>query len=254
MNQILATAVLWAVSSAAFATAGEVTLLTGKATAITSDGVVRSLSKGSVVNSGEVISSGAGSYINLKFRDGGLILLRPNTRFQIESYTYGPEKPARASDGANSRPTASDLARAPTARPRAFFRLLKGGLRTVTGLIGKVNHNDYRLATPTATIGIRGTEVFSFTCSTGCAKDPAVLNALKDILGDSTFDLGKSDIIGTLGGSTVVTNTASGQKTDLAAGKFIVSTGNGAGNVPLKDPGSNLGGGGDLLKIDPKKC
>ncbi|MEK6806479.1 MAG: FecR domain-containing protein [Pseudomonadota bacterium] len=237
-----------------FAQAGTVTLLTGKATATSTDGTVRDLSKGSGVNSGEIVSSGAGSYINLKFRDGGLILLRPNTRFQIEQYSYEAKSTPKAPATASGRTTSSDLARAPAPRTRAFFRLLKGGLRTVTGLIGKANRNDYRLATPTATIGIRGTEVFTFTCNVGCSKDPAVLAALKDILGDENFSFDKSDIIGTLDGETDVTNNETGEKTNLTKGKFVVSTTTDDGNVPLDDPNAAMGGGGDLLKLDPKNC
>ena len=39
----------------------------------------------------------------------------------------------------------------------AFYSLVKGAMRTVTGLVGRVNRNAYRVATPTATVGIRGT-------------------------------------------------------------------------------------------------
>src|SRR3546814_15472343 len=39
-----------------------------------------------------------------------------------------------------------------------FFRLLKGGFRAVSGLIGRVDHEEYRVSTPVATIGLRGTE------------------------------------------------------------------------------------------------
>ncbi|MDX1434446.1 MAG: FecR domain-containing protein, partial [Gammaproteobacteria bacterium] len=41
---------------------------------------------------------------------------------------------------------------------RSFFSLLKGGLRTITGAIGKLNRKAYQIRTPVATIGIRGTE------------------------------------------------------------------------------------------------
>ena len=41
---------------------------------------------------------------------------------------------------------------------KGFFSLLKGSLRTVTGLVGKVNRQNYKITTSVATIGIRGTE------------------------------------------------------------------------------------------------
>src|SRR5476649_1542244 len=39
----------------------------------------------------------------------------------------------------------------------ASFNLVKGGLRSITGLLGKRNKERFALKTPTATIGIRGT-------------------------------------------------------------------------------------------------
>lgn len=40
---------------------------------------------------------------------------------------------------------------------KGFFSLLKGGLRTITGLVGRVNRDRYKVTTGVATIGIRGT-------------------------------------------------------------------------------------------------
>ncbi|MGH8599631.1 MAG: hypothetical protein ACRET1_03145, partial [Burkholderiales bacterium] len=40
---------------------------------------------------------------------------------------------------------------------KGFFSLVKGGLRTLTGLIGHVHHDKYKLNTTVAQIGIRGT-------------------------------------------------------------------------------------------------
>ncbi|HEY8118301.1 MAG TPA: FecR family protein, partial [Methylophilaceae bacterium] len=41
---------------------------------------------------------------------------------------------------------------------KSFFSLVKGGLRAITGAVGHVNKTNYRINTPVATIGIRGTE------------------------------------------------------------------------------------------------
>ena len=41
---------------------------------------------------------------------------------------------------------------------RGFFSLLKGGFRSITGLIGRGNKDHYGIRTPSATIGIRGTD------------------------------------------------------------------------------------------------
>ena len=167
------------------AAAGEVTLLTGRATASNDDGVVRVLNKGDTVYSGELISSGVNSYVNLKFKDGGLILLRPRTRFEIEAFAYDSapaiaeaEAPKPLVQPAAPKPaTASAAAATPavqTASTRAFFRLLKGSFRAVSGAIGKANQDDYRVATPVATIGIRGTDFFAEIIDASFARDPVL--------------------------------------------------------------------------------
>src|SRR5690606_26622616 len=50
----------------------------------------------------------------------------------------------------------------------AFFRLLKGGFRAVTGLIGKNDRERFRVRTPVATIGIRGTDFEARLCDGDC--------------------------------------------------------------------------------------
>ena len=52
--------------------------------------------------------------------------------------------------------------------------LLKGGFRAVSGLIGKINREEYRIVTPIVTVGIRGTDYFAVICDEACAFDPVV--------------------------------------------------------------------------------
>jgi len=58
--------------------------------------------------------------------------------------------------------------------------LLKGGFRSVTGLIGQLNRAGYRITTPSATIGIRGTDHEPFVVT------PATAQALQMAAG--TYD------------------------------------------------------------------
>ncbi len=44
---------------------------------------------------------------------------------------------------------------------------MKGGFRAITGLVGKLNKHNYKIATPTATIGIRGTDHETFVVPIG---------------------------------------------------------------------------------------
>jgi len=63
--------------------------------------------------------------------------LSPDTEFKVEEYSFEGKQ-----DGSE----------------KSFFNLVKGGLRAITGAIGHTNKKNYRLNTPVATIGIRGTE------------------------------------------------------------------------------------------------
>ena len=117
---------------------GQVQHLSGTLHVQRADGSVRLLSEKSQVLTGDVVSTERDSYAQIRMTDGGQITLRPNTQLRIEGYQFSEQEPAKDS---------------------FVFALLKGGLRAVTGLIGKrVNRDAYKLRTATATVGIRGTD------------------------------------------------------------------------------------------------
>ncbi|MCD6680071.1 MAG: FecR family protein [Burkholderiaceae bacterium] len=93
------------------------------------------LAAGAEIRSGDTIRTGGDGRVQIRFSDGSIVALQPDTAFRVDDYRY--ERNER----------------------RAFFFLLRGALRTMTGAIGKTNHDaEYRLKTPTATVGVRGTE------------------------------------------------------------------------------------------------
>lgn len=120
----------------AWAAAGKVEFASGDPVATTQAGSARPLSKGSELDEAEVIDTRSGR-VQIRFTDGGYVSLAPNTRFRIDQYRFNGK-----ADG----------------QEKGFFSLLTGTLRTFTGLIGKGRKDAYRVSTPTATIGIRGTE------------------------------------------------------------------------------------------------
>lgn len=126
----------------AAAEAGRVVTVVGQVTAATADGQIRALASGATVENGEMLITGANSFLRVKFVDDAYVILRPNTRFQIEGYQLSE----RAEEN------------------QSVFRLLKGGFRTVTGLIGQRNQQGYRVRTSLATIGVRGTEFQLMHC------------------------------------------------------------------------------------------
>ncbi len=130
-----------AVVSAAFANpalanTGKVDFATGNITVTGSDGRGRPLVKGAEVKTGDKIASSANGRAQIRFSDGAYVSLQPNTEFDIRDYRFNGK-----ADGSES----------------ALFGLLKGALRTVTGLVGRSDRSRYQIGTPTATIGIRGT-------------------------------------------------------------------------------------------------
>ena len=128
---------LLVLGTAAFAeTAGTVTHLSGPLLARKIDGTSKILSLKSVVENGDLLVSEKDTYARIKFVDSSEITLRPNTQLKIENFSYDEAKPEK---------------------DNAFFSLIKGGLRSITGLLGKRSNDRFALKTPSATIGIRGT-------------------------------------------------------------------------------------------------
>jgi hypothetical protein len=116
--------------------AGTVVHLSGPLMAKKVDGAVRILSLKSEVESGDTLLTEKNTYAMVKFIDNSEITLKPSTTFKVENFSYDEGKP----DG-----------------DKASFNLVKGGLRSVTGLLGKRNKEKFEMKTPSATIGIRGT-------------------------------------------------------------------------------------------------
>lgn len=92
------------------------------------------LKKGGSVQSGDDIVTSTGAQAQIRFSDGGMVAIQPNSQFKLASY-------------ADNKDTKTDS---------FLVELAKGGMRAITGLIGKRNHDNYKVITNTATIGIRG--------------------------------------------------------------------------------------------------
>lgn len=146
----MAFSLLW-VPVAQAATAGQVTHLSGTLSAKKLDGSSKLLAVKSDVAEGDTLTTEAETYARVKFADGGEVVLRPGTQLKIESYAYNAAKP----EGDN-----------------VLLSMLKGGLRAVTGLVGKRSREKVKFATETATIGIRGTHFGALLCQNDCGGVP----------------------------------------------------------------------------------
>jgi len=125
---------------------GRVILSVGEVTLVR-EGRSSPLNIGTEIRSGDRVLTGQTSNAQIRFTDTGIVALRPETDFSVDEYNFRGQQ-----DGSE----------------RALFSLLKGGMRTVTGLVGKLNQQNYRVRTPTATIGIRGTHFNLVQCDDNC--------------------------------------------------------------------------------------
>jgi hypothetical protein len=101
------------------------------------DGAQRPAERGAELRDGETIQTGANALAQLRLADGGLLSVRADTELKLDRFAYAGRDDRNAS---------------------FLVSLLKGGFRSITGLIGQVNRDGYRVTTPSATIGIRGTD------------------------------------------------------------------------------------------------
>jgi len=120
------------------ASVGRIEAAGGDVSVIARNGDSKPAAVGSSVEPGDAISTaGPQSWAVLRMEDGASFTLRPNSRMRIDQYRYNEEHPTESS---------------------SWLSLVKGSLRAVTGLIGRQSPDSYRLNTPSATIGIRGTD------------------------------------------------------------------------------------------------
>jgi len=167
--------------------AGEVTHLSGLLSVKHLDGGAKVLSVKSEVLEGDTLSTEQDTYARIKFVDGAEVVLRPGTQLKVDSYSFNQTKPE------------SD---------NVVLSMLKGGLRAVTGLLGKRNRDKVMFNTATATIGIRGTHFGALFCQSDCNSVPTATGRPPD----NGLHLDVAD------GAIVVRNGAGSQVID--AGRF----------------------------------
>lgn len=106
------------------------------------------LARGSSLQVGDAINTTRNSTVRLRFTDGGETVVRPESTLVVQKYQYQKEAPEQ---------------------DNIFLQLLKGGIRALTGAIGKRGNADaYQLRASTATVGIRGTDYSVRLCQQDC--------------------------------------------------------------------------------------
>jgi hypothetical protein len=134
-----------------------VTALVGSVAIQSASGVQRVAAVGTEIDNGDTVETSAASEVVMIFTDHQRVYLKPGTVFRVDDFNYA------ADDASQSR---------------SFLSLVKGGLRILDGLVATQGKGEnYRLKTPTSTIGIRGTEYSVTDCgdSVACEGDQVVV-------------------------------------------------------------------------------
>jgi len=150
---LLALCCLASAAGAQEAVIGTVTHLSGVFSVQRADGAAKMLSVKSEIREGDLLKTEDDTYARIKFVDGGEVVLRPNTHFKVEKYGF-------VADDAD--------------KDNVAVSLLKGGMRAVTGLVGKRSREKVNYSTTVATIGIRGTNWGALLCQNDCGSIPTV--------------------------------------------------------------------------------
>ena len=123
---------------------GEALYVSGVSTAQKPGEAPRFLGKGDSLSQGDVLTTGTHGFAVIGLQDGTKMTLRPNTSLAVEDFSMKQ------------------------GQENLLMRLVRGGLRAITGSIGKSRPDAIKINTVTATIGIRGTEFDARLCGADC--------------------------------------------------------------------------------------
>ncbi|MBK6592261.1 MAG: FecR domain-containing protein [Burkholderiales bacterium] len=116
---------------------GETTMVIGRVTVVGVDGASRTVDRGMSIRVGDRIETQAGGHVHLRFVDGGRLSIRPASILQVEDYSHSTQQPLLGA---------------------IKFRLDEGVVRSITGSWGEAARDRFRLNTPVAAIGVKGTD------------------------------------------------------------------------------------------------
>lgn len=91
---------------------------------------------GAGLRSGDRIVTGRDSGASVVLQDGTVLSLGPESSLDLSQYQFNPT----------------------TQEGNLLVELLQGSVRVITGLLAKVNPDRFKVKTPTAVVGVRGTD------------------------------------------------------------------------------------------------
>ena len=133
---------------------GKVTAIKGDVS-IARDTKILPVTLGFIIEEKDQITTSKNARLQLQFNDKTIISLGKDSVFNVEEYFFDEKQPQKT---------------------KASFKMAKGIFKSITGRIGKINPNKFKLKTKSASIGIRGTVFLgqvtpgapdSIACTTG---------------------------------------------------------------------------------------
>ena len=118
-------------------TVGEVSMVLGKAYLHSPDKSPMEVTNGLSVKVSDKVVTGTNGHVHIRFIDDALVSVRPGSRLEIVSYEFQPENPESST---------------------IKFNLIEGVTRSISGQGAKAARSRFRLNTPIAAIGVRGTD------------------------------------------------------------------------------------------------
>lgn len=121
----------------AWSRVGEITLVVGQFEIQRPAGPAQNLAKGDAILEGDIIKTTANGHVHIRFIDGALVSVRPNSVFTIHEFRFNPAQPS------------ASVVR---------LSLDKGEVRSISGQAAQQAKDRFRLNTPLVAIGVKGTD------------------------------------------------------------------------------------------------
>ncbi|GAB3667929.1 FecR family protein [Ramlibacter alkalitolerans] len=133
--------------------AGEVEFARGVGFAQTPGETPRTLGRGLPLKEGDRLTTAEGASAIVRLADGTRMTIRPKSEIVLQQVQFRDKAPDNG----------------------LLLQMVRGGLRAVTGLISKGSPDAARIQTPSATIGIRGTDFDARLCARDCGTESAAV-------------------------------------------------------------------------------
>ncbi|MES2626948.1 MAG: FecR family protein [Pseudomonadota bacterium] len=137
VSSLLLAAPVYALVEGSTPIIGEVTFVLGKPIVEKADGSRERITRGTSINVSDRIETGSNGHVHIRFVDNELVSVRPSSLLEIVRYDYDPAAPENSNINLN---------------------FVEGVTRAISGKAAKAAPENFRMDTPIAAIGVRGTD------------------------------------------------------------------------------------------------